>query len=154
MTGSELRALRRSRSLSRPALASMAGVHPDTVKYWEEKPAVDLRGYAPKRMLRALGVERSSHNWSIQEQRADRGFLRTNARVGWGLRPRGNLSRPKRCGALTRKGTPCRAMSLPDKTRCRFHGGASTGPRTDEGRARIAEAQRKRWAEWREARGQ
>jgi DNA invertase Pin-like site-specific DNA recombinase len=29
--------------------------------------------------------------------------------------------------------------------RCRFHGGLSTGPRTAEGKARIAEAQRRRW---------
>jgi hypothetical protein len=29
---------------------------------------------------------------------------------------------------------------------CRFHGGLSTGPRTAEGKARIAEAQRRRWA--------
>jgi hypothetical protein len=31
----------------------------------------------------------------------------------------------------------------------KFHGGLSTGPKTPEGRARIAEAQRKRWAAWR-----
>src|SRR5262249_12073701 len=34
---------------------------------------------------------------------------------------------------------------VPGKRRCRFHGGLSTGPRTVEGRARIAEAQRRRW---------
>ena len=32
------------------------------------------------------------------------------------------------------------------KRRCRFHGGMSTGPKTTEGRARIAEAQRRHWA--------
>ena len=53
------------------------------------------------------------------------------------------------CGALTRKGTPCRALSEPGRRRCRFHGGRSTGPRTAEGKARIAEAQRRRWARWR-----
>ncbi|WP_428849225.1 HGGxSTG domain-containing protein [Thetidibacter halocola] len=55
------------------------------------------------------------------------------------------------CGARTRKGTPCRAKSEPGKRRCRFHGGCSTGPRTPEGRERIAEAQRRRWAAWRAA---
>jgi hypothetical protein len=30
------------------------------------------------------------------------------------------------------------------KARCRFHGGLSTGPKTQAGRARIAEAQRRR----------
>jgi hypothetical protein len=32
------------------------------------------------------------------------------------------------------------------RRRCKFHGGLSTGPKTAEGRARIAEAQRRRWA--------
>jgi hypothetical protein len=36
------------------------------------------------------------------------------------------------------------------KARCRFHGGLSTGPKTGAGRARIAEAQRRRWREYRE----
>ncbi|MGI3185019.1 HGGxSTG domain-containing protein [Nioella aestuarii] len=31
------------------------------------------------------------------------------------------------------------------KQRCRMHGGLSTGPKTVEGRARIAEAQKLRW---------
>ncbi len=52
------------------------------------------------------------------------------------------------CGARTRKSTPCRGMALANG-RCRFHGGLSTGPRTLEGRARIAAAQRKRWAKTR-----
>jgi hypothetical protein len=55
------------------------------------------------------------------------------------------------CGAKTRKGTACFAMPMPGKARCKFHGGASTGPRTVSGRARIADAQHKRWAKWREA---
>ena len=39
---------------------------------------------------------------------------------------------------------------VPGKRRCRFHGGLSTGPRTMEGRARIAEAQRRRWRAFRD----
>lgn len=55
------------------------------------------------------------------------------------------------CGAkTTRRGTPCRNKSEPGRKRCKFHGGRSTGPKTPEGRARIAEAQRKRWARWKE----
>lgn len=54
-----------------------------------------------------------------------------------------------RCGAKTRKGLLCRAKVIPEKARCRFHGGMSTGPKTPEGRERIAEAQRLRWAKWR-----
>jgi hypothetical protein len=51
-----------------------------------------------------------------------------------------------RCGARTRKGTPCLVRVEAGKRRCRFHGGLSTGPRTAEGKARIAAAQRRRWA--------
>jgi hypothetical protein len=50
------------------------------------------------------------------------------------------------CGARNRRGEPCAVKVVPGKCRCRFHGGLSTGPRTIEGRARIAAAQRLRWA--------
>lgn len=42
------------------------------------------------------------------------------------------------CGARRRRdGLPCEALSVPGKRRCKWHGGCSTGPRTDEGRARA-----------------
>ena len=50
------------------------------------------------------------------------------------------------CGAKTRSGSLCELPVHPGKSKCRLHGGASTGPKTAEGRQRIAEAQRKRWA--------
>ncbi len=50
-----------------------------------------------------------------------------------------------KCGAKTRKGAPCIRTAQPNG-RCRNHGGLSTGPRTTEGRERIAEAQRRRHA--------
>ena len=50
------------------------------------------------------------------------------------------------CGARNRRGQPCAVRVEPGKRRCRFHGGLSTGPKTAEGKARIAEAQRRRWA--------
>lgn len=53
------------------------------------------------------------------------------------------------CGAKTRSGGSCLHKAIPGKTRCRFHGGKSTGPKTAGGKALIAEAQRKRWARWR-----
>ena len=41
------------------------------------------------------------------------------------------------CSAKRRRdGQPCQGLSVPGKRRCKWHGGASTGPRTDEGRAR------------------
>jgi hypothetical protein len=54
-------------------------------------------------------------------------------------------ARPEFCEAKTRRGSSCRQRPLMGKRRCRLHGGRSTGPRTIEGRARIAEAQRERW---------
>jgi len=58
------------------------------------------------------------------------------------------------CGAKTRSGHACRKPALKRKRRCRLHGGQSTGPRTAEGRARIAAAQFKhgRYVNWRERR--
>jgi hypothetical protein len=54
-----------------------------------------------------------------------------------------------RCEAKTRSGTRCKnsGTSFPSG-RCRFHGGKSTGPRSDEGKRRSAQngmnAKRKR----------
>ena len=49
-------------------------------------------------------------------------------------------TKPRRCGAKTRSGTPCAKYPLAGKRRCRLHGGLSTGPKTAAGRARIAAA--------------
>ena len=62
-----------------------------------------------------------------------------------------NWPSPKRrkgrllCGARTRAGGCCQVRAEPGRARCRFHGGKSTGPKTEAGRNRIAEAQRQRW---------
>ena len=56
-------------------------------------------------------------------------------------------SRPP-CGARCRDGHACEASAVSTSTgaprngRCRMHGGLSTGPRTVEGRARVAAATR------------
>jgi len=55
-----------------------------------------------------------------------------------------------RCCAKTRAAAPCIMRVVPGKRRCRFHGGLSTGPRTVEGRTRIAETQRRRWRAFRD----
>lgn len=152
MTGDDLKLLRKARGLSRPALAALAGVHPDTVKYWEGKATVDLRGHAPDRLLHALGLGGLSQKGDFPRPRffAKPGdFCAVTRARGGVLRGTVIMAGPKRCGARTRKGTPCRAKVLPGKARCRFHGGLSTGPKTVEGRDRIAEAQRRRWARWR-----
>lgn len=50
------------------------------------------------------------------------------------------LLRPSTCGARCRDGHACRAPRVRDRRRCKLHGGLSTGPRTDEGRARALAA--------------
>ena len=46
----------------------------------------------------------------------------------------------QRCGAKTRQGSPCKRPANKRNGRCRLHGGASTGPRTKEGLAKISAA--------------
>lgn len=63
-------------------------------------------------------------------------------RHGWlrhGNSP-GDPSKAPRCLARTRLGTPCQCPRIRGRTRCRLHGGLSTGPRTQEGRERIGGA--------------
>jgi len=157
MTGDELRALRKRKGLSRPALAALARLHPDSVKYWEGKARIDLRGWAPDRILHALGAGHLSQKDIFPARRAEgdlRPVTRARNRVFYDSDfPAVRRTRDRRCGAKTRKGKPCRAKPLPGRRRCKFHGGMSTGPKTPEGRKRIAEAQRKRWRAWKAARG-
>jgi len=45
------------------------------------------------------------------------------------------------CNALSKRTRQrCKAPAIKGKSKCRFHGGKSTGARTEEGRARIAKA--------------
>ena len=45
------------------------------------------------------------------------------------------------CRALSKRSQlQCRAPAMKDKAVCRAHGGLSTGPRTEEGRKRCADA--------------
>ena len=47
------------------------------------------------------------------------------------------------CGAKTRAGTPCKLNSLYLNGRCKFHGGLSTGPKTEEGKRKSARNSKK-----------
>lgn len=42
------------------------------------------------------------------------------------------------CGAKTRKELPCKQTNIYQNGRCKYHGGASTGPRTKKGKKRSA----------------
>jgi hypothetical protein len=96
--------------------------------------ARDLGSYSePPTFLPEPGTGRS---WSLGA------FCRVQVRdsVSYG-------SQPWLCGAWARtRGRPCQAGASGRGGRCKFHGGESTGPRTAEGRQRISEAQRARWA--------
>ena len=41
--------------------------------------------------------------------------------------PRGNPLNARKCGAKTRKGTPCKSPAVRGKKRCRMHGGTNPG---------------------------
>src|SRR5271169_48675 len=62
-------------------------------------------------------------------------------RRGWlkNGNPPGNFTKAARCGAGTRRGTPCQCPAMANG-RCRLHGGLSTGPKTAEGIERIRRA--------------
>lgn len=47
--------------------------------------------------------------------------------------------RDMRCEAKTRSGTPCRMKALYSNGRCKLHGGLSTGPKTEAGKARASQ---------------
>lgn len=51
------------------------------------------------------------------------------------------MHKAPRCGARTRRGSPCQQAGMANG-RCRMHGGKSTGPRTAEGIERL---RRLRW---------
>ncbi|WP_082223960.1 helix-turn-helix domain-containing protein [Pseudorhodobacter wandonensis] len=160
LTGAELRAARKAAGLTQAAMAARVGVSRDTVQYWEAKPVI-CRWGAGKRMVEDLGFAGLSRNnarargWGISWQEQEDARIEAQLAV---LRAATNAREAQRlaclrvsCGAKTRKGTPCRNKSESGKRRCKFHGGLSTGPKTQEGRDRIAEAQRLRWArvkEW------
>ena len=48
------------------------------------------------------------------------------------------------CGAKTRAGGTCKARCVDGKARCRCHGGMSTGPKTEAGRAAIVASNKRR----------
>jgi transcriptional regulator with XRE-family HTH domain len=157
ITGAELRAHRKAAGLSQAELAKRAGVSRDAVGYWEAKEVVPTRHGAPFLFCEVLGLRVLSHHyahargWGLTtpdpwQARLD---ALAEAQMGrWRARNAKRIAKQRvLCGAKTRKGKPCRNLSEPGRHRCKFHGGKSTGPKTAEGRAKIAEAQRRRWAE-------
>lgn len=154
--GAELTARRKAAGLTQRQLAKAAGVGRTAVQYWEAAPHLDPRGWAVGRMAEALGWHVSSPvPCTVSRPRGDEVLSPFAAIDAWAAaqlaayREREAARAARRrvvCGAKTRKGTPCRNKSEPGKRRCKFHGGMSTGARTQAGIERIREAQRRRWA--------
>lgn len=162
MTGAELAAIRKAAGLSQGALAQRVGIGRHAVSYWECKATVDLRAWAVRRMAEVLALPDKSAVKCAPAGWAERMAAQDRAReaslmaqvAAWEARDAQRREALQarvrvRCGAKTRKGTPCRAKSEPGKQRCKFHGGMSTGARTPEGLERVREAMRRRWARWR-----
>lgn len=156
--GAELAARRKAAGLTQRQLAKAAGVGRTAVQYWEAAPHLDPRGWAVGRMAEALGwilsasafgTLRAQAGWADSEARHDAETARWAGAQLAAYQEREAARAARRrvvCGAKTRKGTPCRNKSEPGKRRCKFHGGMSTGARTQAGIERIREAQRRRWA--------
>jgi transcriptional regulator with XRE-family HTH domain len=153
LTGAKLRAHRKAAGLTQVQLAKRAGFSRHAVYYWEGKEVVNTRQSAPRAFCEVLGLtvfyspNTRARGWGLT--RPDPWQERLDAQaaaelVRWREREAKRAARRRvLCGAQTRKGTLCRLLSEPGRSRCKFHGGKSTGPRTAEGRARIAEAQRR-----------
>ncbi|AXI43508.1 hypothetical protein C1J02_17435 [Sulfitobacter sp. SK011] len=180
MAGAELKAIRRKSGYSQTQMGQMIECSRHAVSYWECQGTIStrrLRYGVPKRMGEVLGFTvlpyfHAPHargdgvllpnrltstrtrgdgvlEWTDAEQSAlDREVARLNEKAAIAAARYRQL-----CGSNTRKGNPCRNMSEPGRRRCKFHGGRSTGPKTPEGKARIADAQKARWAAYRAAQG-
>ena len=134
MTADRLREARKALGWTQKALADQAGTHYQAVKYWERQ-AGTIAGNAVDRFKVAL----MAAGYVFAPSPLDAGL---NVGKPKRLRP---LMLPKLCGAKNRKGNACRCLAISGKARCKFHGGLSTGPKSAEGKERIAQAQRLRW---------
>jgi transcriptional regulator with XRE-family HTH domain len=172
--GNQIKAARSLLGWTQHELADAARVHPNAVAYWEQTVAIPTGRHQPhacRKMGEALhrsGVEFFGHakpGVRLVQNHNYCGRPPSRARARHGVKrflpPWAMLARTKTvpsvvarrqpsspCGARTRSGAPCRRSGL-DNGRCPNHGGLSSGPKSIAGRQRIAEAQRRRWAEWR-----
>ena len=158
MTGKHLKAARLRAGLTQQQLADKTGFHRLAVGYWENKDGTfSARFGAPNAFAKALGMKyfapslRTRAAWGFTDVEKAR-IEQELARLAKSRAQRLLLARV-RCNAKTRKGTPCKALSCPGKRRCKFHGGRSTGPKTQAGRDAISRAQKARWARWRAGKG-
>ena len=171
VTGAQLRAGRALLGWSRRALARAARLHENSVARWERAATLLQEPYGARRLREAM--EGAGVRFFIRPSPGVRlcnrpSFVMPPARrlrplhgvprflqLSCDRRPKTPSQRrngaPRLCGARTRAGRTCRRRPMPNG-KCRLHGGASTGPKTAAGRARLSELQKRRWAEWRQRR--
>lgn len=159
VTGEQIKHARIAAGLSQGGLAERAGLSRQTVNKAEKEPCGGWYAYSVRRIAEALGLDLSTKGTSnarapvrgitdairADEERRFRELAAKEAAAAEKMKAKARV----RCGARTRKGGACKHMSEPGRRRCKFHGGMSTGAKTAEGRARIAEAQRRRWERFR-----
>lgn len=93
--------------------------------------------FDPQAELRARYIAARAHHERTLRRMIDAGMSEWNAwqRHPFDFAPYAYL----RCGAKSKRtGRPCPHTSLFRNGRCRWHGGLSTGPRTDAGKRRAA----------------
>jgi len=175
VTGSQIRAARALLGWTRRDLARASKLHPNAIAYWEGRSEIPTGAWrmpvACRHMRQALleaGIDflvlpavgvrlAATHNLCARTRRRARarhGVIDPPGPPKLQNSPKTLTSPPHRealqprCGAKTRTGNPCQRKSFANG-RCRNHGGLSSGPKSSEGRARIVDAQRRRWERWR-----
>ena len=175
--GPQIKAARSLLGWTQSRLAQASGLHPNAIAYWEGHDDIPTGIYqqpvACRRIRAALleaGVEFlqlpllgvrlvARHNNARNTRRRARahdGVLRplrprkckTSVIPAQPISARGPATA---CAAKTRTGRPCVRRGMANG-RCPNHGGLSSGPKSDAGRQRIAEAQKQRWERWRSGR--
>ena len=132
----------RARSRPRSVLGTNSAVIDAIVAEWARLTGIQqsqvAKPVSPARSPVLSGQCAHAHKGSAAHGQPDASQARVRAN-NFGHCPTANSAGQPRmiCGAKRRRdGQPCRTLSIPGKLRCKWHGGASTGPRTDEGRAR------------------
>ncbi|MBU2754212.1 tyrosine-type recombinase/integrase [Acidithiobacillus sp. CV18-2] len=103
-----------------------------------------VRKSSPRSMARVLGISLSVFYAAIREERDAARCEGLPIGDQNDYRPFIDENEKARCGARTRTGAPCKAQGIGKGHRCKNHGGMITGPRIEAGKARIAEAARRR----------
>lgn len=144
----------------RGIMGTMEAMHPETPAHALDRdsqandPPAQLDVVARRRsIIGALGSLTSAHDRALEfagyfrssDPRAAKAYRSTAegyaARIGALRAELVSLDvTDGRCHARCRDGHACRAPVVRGRRRCKLHGGLSTGPRTDEGRARALAA--------------